>query len=110
MRRMILLSISFLFSANILADATIAQIDKINVGGNGKHGTFVSLMNKTFSECAGGGNPVAAVFMDGDLNRNPNYKEQLSVVLSAKMAEKEVIVTYSDCDGMYPLVQEITLQ
>ncbi|MCH2157268.1 MAG: hypothetical protein MK096_00615 [Oleiphilaceae bacterium] len=111
MKTRVLLALSLILGSPLsYSAATIAKIDKINVGGNGKHGTFISLIGKSFSECLNGSQSVKSLFLSADPSVNPNYKEQLSVALAAKISDKEIIVSYELCDGNYPVINEVTLQ
>jgi hypothetical protein len=79
-----------------------AKVEQINIGGNGLHGTFVSVANFSFTGCS-----VTSVgFLEGS---NPNYKELIASLLAAKMADRDVRLMYFGCSGGYSIVREVVL-
>jgi len=92
-----------LWSGQAVADITSwHKIEKMTVGTNGIHGTSVVLSETSFNGCAVSS---AALIEAG----NPNYEGFLSLLLAAKMAGKDVRVTYSGCSNNYPKVTEIQI-
>lgn len=96
---------SLLFVATFAkADWSAAsRINQINIGGNGVHGTFVSLVDFSFSGCM---NNAVGILEAG----NVNYKEMIAVLLAAKMADRGVKLMYSGCSAGYPVIKEVSLQ
>ena len=77
-----------------------AKIDLFVVGVNGLHGTQVKPNNVTFSGCSN----TTSALLKGD---NPNYKEFMSAILAAKMANKDVRLSYSSCEGAFSVITEV---
>ena len=80
-----------------------AKIELFVVGANGLHGTQVKPNNVTFSGCSN----TTSAFLKGD---NPNYKEFVSAILAAKMANKDVRLTYSGCEGALSVITEVRVE
>lgn len=80
----------------------IAQIEALNIAGNGMHGTYLRLAGFPFT-----GSVVDVAFIEGG---NVNYKELIGALLAAKMAEKAVQVVYSGCNNGYPIIREVTVR
>lgn len=96
-------AVLFCFVASARADWTpSARIQTLNPGGNGLHGTFVSLVDVSLAGCGS----TTAAFLEGT---NPNYKEFFASLLAAKMAEKEVRLLYSVCSSGYWVIQEVAI-
>jgi hypothetical protein len=83
--------------------SAIAKVDLLNIGGNGLHGTFVGLVGYSFSGCST--NSIA--LLEGS---NPNYKELISSLLAAKIADRDVQLQYVGCNAGYPVVKELLLR
>ena len=79
-----------------------AKVEKINIGGNGVYGTYIKMMNTTFSGCS----TSTVAIVKGD---NPNYKEILAAFMSVKVTQQELQVFYAGCDGSYAVIKEVTL-
>ena len=102
----------FLFSSiAMFSDFSLAaqygplKIATLNVGGNGKHGTFFTMPGQQFTGCP---HPTMA-FLGAE--NNPNYEGMLSVLLAAYMAGKPVTIYTSGCaaGGSFTNVSEIVL-
>lgn len=98
------------FAACMLATGTAAagwtaetKVDQLNVGGNGVHGTFITMAGVSFAGCT---NTTVAI-LKGD---NVNYKEFISFLLAAKMTDKAVKLNYSGCEGNYSIVREVVIK
>jgi hypothetical protein len=79
-----------------------AQIEVLNIAGNGMHGTYIRLAGFSFTGCA-----ADAAFIEGG---NLNYKEIIAALLAAKMADKAVQVVYSGCNNGYPVIREVNIR
>jgi hypothetical protein len=95
---------SLLFVATVArADwSATAKVEQINIGGNGLHGTFVSVADFSFTGCTS----TTVGLLEGS---NPNYKELISSLLAAKMADREVRLMYFGCNGAYSIIREVLL-
>jgi hypothetical protein len=103
MRMIAALLSGLVYCSSASADwSTTAQVEHLNVGGNGLHGTFVALEGYAFSGCS----VPAVALVPGN---NPNYKEILATLLSAKAMNADVRVGYSGCSGSYATVTEVIL-
>ena len=82
--------------------STAADVDQINIGTNGTHSTFVSLVGYSFTGCSS----TTGGLLDGN---NVNYKEFIATLLGAKLAQRSVKVLSTGCSGGYSLIQEVVM-
>ena len=102
----------FLVLATLMTVSSIAfsagwsgnkEIEKLNVGGNAKHGLYVKLKDYDFPGCTS-----ALAYLDAITN--PNYKEIMSVLLAVKMSKSTVNIRVNGCIGNYPSIEEVQLE
>jgi len=103
-KRVVALAVGISVVSDVLAGWTIeAKINQLNVGGNGVHGTFLTMEGVSFAGCAN----TTVALLKGD---NLNYKEFISFLLAAKMTDKAVKLNYSGCEGSYSIAREIVIK
>ena len=80
----------------------LTPVTKINIGPNGTYGTAIQLENTSFSGCS---NTKTAVI----LPENNNYKELISILLTARISALKVQVKFGGCNNGYSVIQEVVM-
>ena len=114
--KVLLASGAMLLSSALFADTIMpySEVDRLNVGGNGLHGTFVKLKDQIFPIVDA--NSITGTGCSTDHSAfvspatNDNYSEIFSILLAAKVANNKVSLVTSGCggnNGAYPLIIEV---